>query len=86
MRGTTLICVRSCIVSEFLHNTCIQLCNNPDIEVLFILYVYCIFYSHCPHAVVASRSMTIVVDPRLKLIMFLFLSCNVLCSQCSLSP
>ena len=46
----------------------------------------CIFYSHCPYAVVASRSMAIVVDPQLKLIMFLFLSCNVLCSQCSPSP
>ena len=63
-----------------------QMYSNPDIEVLCILYVYYIFYSHCPYAEVASRSMTIVVDPRLKLIMFLFLSCNVLCSQCSLSP
>ena len=48
--------------------------------------IECVLYSHCPYAVVASRSMAIVVDPRLKLIMFLFLSCNVLCSQCSLSP
>ena len=48
--------------------------------------IECIFYSHCPYAVAASRSMAIVVDPQLKLIMFLFLSCNVLCSQCSLSP
>ena len=48
--------------------------------------IECRLYSHCPYAVVASRSMAIVVDPRLKLIMFLFLSCNVLCSQCSLSP
>ena len=50
------------------------------------MYVVSVLYSHCPYAVVASRSMAIVVDPRLKLIMFLFLSCNVLCSQCSLSP
>ena len=65
------------------------MCNNINIEVLCTLYVYCIilsFYSHCPYAVVASRSMAIVVDPQLKLVMFLFLSCNVLCSQCSLSP
>ena len=63
-----------------------QMYSNPDIEVLCILYVYCILYSHCPYAVVASRSMAIVVDSRLKSIMFLFLSCNILCSQCSLSP
>ena len=45
-----------------------------------------VLYSHCPYAVVASSSMARVVVPQLKLIMFLFLSCNVLCSQCSLSP
>ena len=50
------------------------------------VYVVSVLYSHCPYAVVASRSMAIVVDLQLKLIMFLFLSCNVLCSQCSLSP
>ena len=48
--------------------------------------VVSVLYSHCPYAVVASRSMAIVVDLRIKLIMFLFLSCNVLCSQRSLSP
>ena len=50
------------------------------------VYVVSVLYSHCPYAVVASRFMAIVVDPRLKLIMFLFLSCNVLGSHCSLSP
>ena len=49
------------------------------------MYVVRVLYSHYPYAVVASRSKAIVVGPRLKLIMFLFLSCNVLCSQCSLS-
>ena len=58
-----------------------------SIQALTILTsVVSVLYSHCPYAVVASRSMAIVVDPLLKLIMFLFLSCNVLCSQCSLSP
>ena len=77
--------VCSCVVSEVVHITYIR-CVIFQI-VRFILYVIeCIFHSHCPYAVVASRSMAIVVDPGLKLIMFLFLSCNVLCSQCSLSP
>ena len=78
------MCACSCIVRSYTIH--MQLCINQDIEVLCILYVCCIFYSHCPYAVVASRSIAIVVDPQLKLIMFLFLSCNVLCSQCSLSP
>ena len=61
---------------------------HPGIVRLLIIavYVVSVLYSHCPYAVVASRSMAIVVDPQLKLIMFLFLSCNVLCSQCSLPP
>ena len=45
------------------------------------MYVVSVLFSHCPYAVVASRSMAIVVDPQLKLIMFWFLSCNFLCSQ-----
>ena len=77
----------NCVVSKILHIMYIRCVIFQTLIVRYIMYVIeCIFYLHCPYAVVASRSMAIVVDPQLKLIMFLFLSCNVLCSQCSLSP
>ena len=71
------------------HYTPVFICMQAVYRLVCSCMYVCIvivLYSHCPYAVVASRSMAIVVDPQLKLIMFLFLSCNVLCSQCSLSP
>ena len=41
-----------------------EICTYGTVyTVLPCTIIECIFYSHCPYAVVASRSMTIVVDP-----------------------
>ena len=41
------------------------------------MYIECVSYSHCPYAVVTSRSMAIVVDQQLKLITFLCCHDNI---------
>ena len=74
--------VCSCVVGEVLHITCIQCVIIQTLRYC----AYCMYTVHSTHIVhITSRSMAIVVDPQLKLIMFLFLSCSILCNQCSLS-